>query len=168
MKIKFARHKHDTDRTKLERCCTKSSTDAVSLCFGFYRCCLCLAKLIQPCRFQCVTWYIFADQVCFGSYVLRHIRLRFLHANSELTQQDRGAKKAANLVRQAWQWFSLKKIGLKLHLPLNRSFRKRLKKHWYLVKITTKRASNNPVTFVTHKHFASPLFQPSCCVNSPH
>ena len=94
-------HKHDTDRTKLERCCTKSSTDAVSLCFGFYRGCLCLAKLNQPCRFQCVTWYIFADQVCFGSYVLRHIRLRFLHANSELTQQDRRAKKAANLVRQA-------------------------------------------------------------------
>ena len=40
------------------------------------------------------------------------------------------------------------------------------KKHWYLVKITTKHASNSPVTFVTHKRFAVPLFLPSCCVNS--
>ena len=74
---------HDINTTpvepKTERCCTKSSTDS---CFALFWVlpvlCLCLAKLIQPCRFQCVTWYIFADQVCFGSCVLRHIRLRFL------------------------------------------------------------------------------------------
>ena len=40
------------------------------------------------------------------------------------------------------------------------------KKHWYLVKITKKHASNSPVTFVTHKRFAVLLFLPSCCVNS--
>ena len=34
------------------------------------------------------------------------------------------------------------------------------------MKITTKHASNNPVTFVTYKRFAVLLFLPSCFVNS--
>ena len=31
----------------------------------------------------------------------------------------------------------------------------------------TENASNSPVTFVTHKHFAVLFFLQSCCVNSP-
>ena len=34
------------------------------------------------------------------------------------------------------------------------------------MKITTKHASNSPVTFVTHKRFVVLFFLPSCCVNS--
>jgi len=34
------------------------------------------------------------------------------------------------------------------------------------VKITTKHASDSPVTFVTHERFAVLFFLPSCCVNS--
>ena len=34
------------------------------------------------------------------------------------------------------------------------------------MEITTKHASNSPVTFVTHKRFVVLFFLPSCCVNS--
>ena len=35
-----------------------------------------------------------------------------------------------------------------------------------LLKIMTKHPINNPITFVTHKHFAVLVFLPSCCINS--
>ena len=35
-----------------------------------------------------------------------------------------------------------------------------------LSKDNDKHVSNNPVTFVTHEHFAVLFFLPSCCVNS--
>ena len=103
---------------------------AVSLCFDFYRCCVYVSQSkFSLAEFSVLLGNFFCwsglalDPTFCGIFVCGS----FLHANSELTQQDRRAKKAANLVPQAWQWFSLKKIGLKLHLPLNRSFRKRLK-----------------------------------------
>ena len=53
-----------------------------------------------------------------------------------------------------------RKNCLKLHLPLNRSDNINFRK------IMTEHASNRPVTFVTHKHFAVLFFLQSCCVNS--
>ena len=55
---------HDINTTpiepKTERCCTKPSTDSSFALIWFLPVlCLCLAKLIQPCRFQCVTWLFF-------------------------------------------------------------------------------------------------------------
>lgn len=68
---------------------------------------------------------------------------------SELTQQDGRAKKAANLVWQEWQYkFCLNKENLPQISPSFKNDQNTL-----LVKITTKHASNSPVTCVTHKRF---------------
>ena len=76
---------------------------------------------------------------------------------SELTQQDGRAKKTANLVWQEWQYkFCLNKENLPQISPSFKNDQNTL-----LVKITTKHASNSPVTCVTHKRFAVLLFLPS-------
>ena len=42
----------------------------------------------------------------------------------------------------------------------------RTRKHWCLMKITTKHASNSPVTFITRERFDVLFFLPYCSVNS--
>ena len=84
-----------------------------------------------------------------------------LSHSHELTQQ---AGRAKNMVKPCVSSVTIiilfRKNCLKLHLPLNRSDNINFRK------IMTEHASNRPVTFVTHKHFAVLFFLQSCCVNS--
>ena len=90
---------------------------------------------------------------------------------SEQPQLPSPSKKENCIRRSTWRYFVWQVcnnfVWKKKEPSLNRLFCKRPKlKHWYVVKIKTKHASNSPVTFVTQKRFALLLFLPSCCVNS--
>ena len=83
--------------------------------------------------------------------------------NSELMQEDGRGTKMANLVWQMWQ-FCLEKLSTKLHLPLNRSFCKRLENININIKWRTRQ--NFQVIALSRLSHTNVLQSSPCCVKS--
>ena len=83
--------------------------------------------------------------------------------NSELMQEDGRGTKMANLVWQMWQ-FCLEKLSTKLHLPLNRSFCKRLENININIKWRTQQ--NFQVIALSRLSHTNVLWSSPCCIKS--